>query len=206
MRKMQSTLLSNSLKTGLRNSRSGRILLFSLTLSLCFNVPLLFPGDDSQGARFYSGRENQIFISKRTEALDESRLKDTITNSGKSEISLRFRISMKQDKPGLSFPKMDEVLIRKTGFQDLITGDFVLLINGREAGSYRDWDSFYRAFSELKDFPLGFFLLPGEIPEVRCRLEVIYKKFVAPLNLLYLLPGKFISRGQWETIPWETNE
>ena len=206
MRKMLSMLLSNSLKTGLRNNLFDQIRFLSPLIFLCFNALLLFSQDGSRASLYFTNYENQILITLHTDFLDEPRLKETILKSGKSEISLRFRIRMTQGEQGLSLPRIEEIHIRKTGFRDLITGDFVLLINGREAGSFRDWSSFYREFSELNAFPAGQPHLAGEVPEVQYRMEVIYRKFVAPLNLLYLLPGKYISRGMWETIPWERNE
>jgi len=90
-----------------------------------------------------------------------------------------------------------EFHIRKTGYRDIITGDFVLKINGRETGTYRDWETFYWSFSVIHNFPVGKSLASGGSPNIRYRVEVVYKKFVAPLNLLYLVPGKYITRGRW---------
>ena len=59
---------------------------------------------------------------------------------------------------------------------------------------------FEKEISRLADFPLGVSSLAGETPEIRYRVEIVYKKFVAPLNLLYLIPGRYISRSRWFSI------
>ncbi|OQY32712.1 MAG: hypothetical protein B6241_10290 [Spirochaetaceae bacterium 4572_59] len=116
-------------------------------------------------------------------------MKGNILKGGKSEISVKFRYHMLHET--------HEFHIRKTGYRDIITGDFVLKINGRETGTYRDWETFYWSFSVIHNFPVGKSLASGGSPNIRYRVEVVYKKFVAPLNLLYLVPGKYITRGRW---------
>lgn len=153
---------------------------------------------ETPGASGFSVRsDGEVVVGVYPEELNESRLKGNILNGGKSEISVKFRFRTVQETLDVSIPETQELHIRKTGFRDIITGDFVLMINGREAGTFRDWESFYRNFSIIRDFQMGKTLASGESLEIRYRIEIVYKKFVAPLNLLYLIPGKFITRGKW---------
>ena len=199
MRKTRSMRSLSCLKTGLRKNRSS--FLFSLVL---FYVVLIgsaaFSSEISDRSGYSFNHENQLFVSIIPGALDETRLKGTIGNGGKSEVSLKFRIRIFQDEDDMSLPQVNEVYITKTGFQDIITGDYILLINGREAGTYGEWEAFFRNFSQMNDFPLGVSVSPGDSTEVRCRMEVVYKKFVTPLNLLYLIPRRYITRGKWQRL------
>jgi len=184
------------LKTGLRNNRLFLPVLSSLILagwSILFSEPV-------EWSEYIVNADNQLLVSVVPGNLNESRLKSNILNSGKSEIIMKFRVKIESDDKDVSLPQVNEVNIRKSGYRDIITGDYVLQVNGREAGSFREWDLFYRRFSEMEAFPLDLFLSPGESPTIRYRMEVVYKKFVTPLNLLYLIPGKYITRGRWEII------
>jgi hypothetical protein len=202
MRKMRQMLLSGCLKADLRKNNRAR--LFFLFF-LCFAGWRIFPIGPSERSGYTINSDRQLLVSIIPDSLNEFRLKSNILNGGKSEIGLRFRIKIDQNSKDVALPQVNEVRIRKTGYRDIITGDYILQINGREAGTYREWPIFYKHFSEIDALPMGIAILSGESPEIRCRMEIVYKKFVAPLNLLYLIPGKYITRGRWETIRPESH-
>jgi len=189
--------LLNYLKTGLRNRRFHTFFLFFTF----FGFFLIFGAGEnvvlSQNSYFFTDPEGQVVICLYPEDLSESRLKGNILKGGKSEISIRFRLRKGFGKYDVSLPRTQEFHIRKTGYRDIITGDFVLMVNGRETGTFRDWKTFYQNFSMINNFPIGRSLVSGESPDIRYQIEVVYKKFVAPLNLLYLIPGKYITKGRW---------
>ena len=143
--------------------------------------------------------EGQFTITIIAENLNESRLKGTIERDGRVEIIYTVRTRSVSGNQALPLPRTREIQLRKTGFRDLITGDLVLMVNGRETASFRSWDRFFRDFSFLEAFPLEITRRDAVLSDVQYRVEVVYKKFVAPLNLLYLIPGKYISRGKWIT-------
>jgi len=155
------------------------------------------------GAAVYNlNDDGQPILNLILSGVDEPRIRATVEDGGKSEILLTFRINIDSAGPGIELARSTELRLRRTGFRDIITGDYVLLLNGREAGIYRTWDDFYRGFICLCDYPLGDPLQPGDFAAVRYRMEVVYRKLVAPINLLYfLLPGKFVQRGGWTEIP-----
>lgn len=185
------------LKTGLRNRYSHSV--FYLISLLCFFLAsgVVYSVDTSDKSFFFINSEKRVILNLYPEDLNESRLKENILKGGKSEITVNFRFRTVHETLDVSLPETHEFQIRKTGYRDIITRDFVLKVNGREFGTYRNWDAFYRSFSVIHDFPVGKSLAIGESPNIRYKIEVVYKKFVAPLNLLYLIPGKYITRGRW---------
>ena len=92
---------------------------------------------------------------------------------------------------------------RKTGFRDKITGDYILLLNGREVDVFRDWDRFFDVFSGILVYPSGILVSEDSNPIIKVREKIIYKKLVPPFSILYLVPGKYIRQGFWKPVPLE---
>lgn len=189
--------LSNCLKTGLRS----RARLFCSILLLFCRLSGGFAAEGPPPPFYTLDDDLRLLVSLAPPSLEEDRLRRTILRGGgRAEIIFRFRIKSRLKRRTL-LPRVKEIELRKTGFRDAITGDLVLQDNGREAGTYRSWEAFYRDFSRLEEYPLRAGLLPGDRPEVHYRFEIVYKKLVAPLNLLYLIPGRFITRSVWLPLP-----
>ncbi len=196
MLRMRLMLLSIFLKKDLRSNL--RLFLRAGFAVLLFHSPLF---SNQPVSAFYTlDSENNISVSVSAINLDSTRLENSVRSGAKVEVIYTFRARMVSDGLNLKTPRTREIQVRSTGFRDIITDDYVLLFNGQEKGSFRTWEPFEKEISHLFDFPLGVMTLPGETPEIRYRVEVVYKKFVAPLNLLYLLPGKYISRSSWFVI------
>jgi hypothetical protein len=79
-----------------------------------------------------------------------------------------------------------EIYIRKTGYRDLITGDYILMLNGREIGVYQNWDLFFEGFSAPFNYPAIPKIQEEDDLLIKFRQRIIYKKLVPPFNLLYL--------------------
>ena len=186
---------SSCLKTDLRSSCSCTGLVFSFFM--LFFVFHAYSDDTGDYSSSYVDQHGQIFVTIYPSSLNESLLRNNITQGNKSEINLKFRMKVRHMNRNFELPQTREINITKTGYQDLITRDFILLINGREAGVYREWNDFYRSFSNMEKTPLDK-LTPGDVSvEIHYRMEVVYKKFIAPLNILYLIPGRYIKRFEW---------
>ncbi len=199
MRKTRLTLLLSCLNRDLRN----RSVSFSHLpgFLLWFLIPGVLLAQTPETGFFSIGSNNSIAVSVAVPQLDARRLKASVMDGGKVEILYTFRARMVADNTNPQVLRTKEILLRSTGFRDIITDDFILLMNGSERGTYRSWEPFEQALTHLVDFPLEVSGLEGEVPDIRYRVEVVYKKFVAPLNLLYLIPGRYISRSGWMKIP-----
>ena len=199
MRKVRLTLLLSCLNRDLRNRYASYSCLSGILL--WFLIPQVLSAQVSE-AGFYSIKsDNSIVVSVAAPQLDAKRLKSSVMDGGKVEILFTFRARMVTDNSDTQVLRTKEILLRSTGFRDLITDDFILLMNGSERGTYRSWEPFENALSRLEKYPLEISALDDDIPDLRYRVEVVYKKFVAPLNLLYLIPGRYISRSRWMRIP-----
>ena len=183
------------MKTDLRSSCSCTGL--AISLFLLFSVIHAYSDDTGDNSSSFIDQNGQIFVTIYPSSLNESLLRNNITQGNKSEINLKFRIKIRHIDRNLELPQTREININKTGYQDLITRDFILLINGREAGVYREWNNFYRSFSTMDNTPLDKVVHGDVSVEIQYRMEVVYKKFIAPLNILYLIPGRYIKRFKW---------
>ncbi len=164
---------------------------------LFFFVIHAYSDDAGDYSSSFVDQNGQLFVTIQHSSLNESLLRSNITQGNKSEINLKFRIKVRHFDRNLELPQTREINITKTGYQDLITRDFILLLNGREAGVYREWSNFYRSFSTMENAPLDK-LVSGDVSvEIHYRMEVVYKKFIAPLNILYLIPGRYVKRFEW---------
>jgi len=143
--------------------------------------------------------DRTLILMSRPDSIPESYIRNNLEKGYKSEIYTSFRIQMSGNPLSISGEHL-EIHIRKTGFLDLITGDYILLVNDREAGVYRNWSDFFRAFSAVLIYPSGIFVEDGFSPKIRVRVRVIYKKLVPPFSILYLLPGKYVNAGRWRDV------
>lgn len=184
-----------SLKAGLKRIRSGIII---RGIFLVLTTSALFPAD-SYTDRFAITDDGLLVLISRPERVPEELIQTYLESGYKSEIYTSFRVQMSGSSLSIGGEHL-EIHIRKTGFRDQITGDYILLLNDREIGVYRSWDDFFRAFSSLLVYPSGLPVKEGFTPSVKVRVRVIYKKLVTPFSLLYLLPGKYIDAGRWKEI------
>ena len=147
---------------------------------------------------YEKGADGTLILQISPSAVPEQVIRQNIEDGHRSEYFFTLRI---QNKSG-GFLSMGgehrELKIRRTGFRDLITGDYILLQNDREIAVIRDWSTFFRHFSAPFSFGTG--IQWDALTLVRLRESIIYKKLVPPFNILYLLPGRFIKQGHWEDL------
>jgi hypothetical protein len=184
------------LKAGLKRNDPGygiRILLV-----LIISASPLF-GLNTPIASYSTGEDGSLVLYFHPDPIPEALIRSNINNGHQSEIFASFRIQMSGSPYSIGGEHL-EIHIRKTGFRDKITGDYILLLNGRESAVYRDWDLFFKAFSGILIYPSGIHIPKDSDPILKVREKIIYKKLVPPFSILYLLPGKFIRQGSWEPV------
>ena len=182
------------LKAGLKRINPG---IFIRGILLVLLTSSLYSADKND--RFVIDSDGSLILVSRPENIPEEKIRGYIENGYKSEIYTSFRIQMNGGPLSIRGEHL-EIHIRKTGFRDQITGDYILLLNEREIGVYRSWDDYFRAFLDVLVYPSGISVEEGSFPAVKVRIRVIYKKLVTPFSILYLLPGKYIDSGRWKEI------
>jgi hypothetical protein len=187
------------LKAGLKRieSVSGVFIVLILALSA---VPV--SGKDSFSASYSIGDEGRLLFYYHPESIPEQLIRNNINNGHQAEIYIKFRIQQRGSSLFMGADNL-EIHVRKTGFRDQITGDYILLLDGREVNVYRDWERFFSDFSGLLTYSSGPILSKDSIPLIKAREKIIYKKLVPPFSILYLLPGKYVRQGSWNTVPLE---
>jgi len=149
--------------------------------------------------RYVIDGDRSLILVSRPESIPEKVIRSNVESGYKSEIYTSFRIQMSGSPLSIGGEHL-EIHIRKTGFRDRITGDYILLLNDHEIGVFRNWDDFFRAFSSDLVYPSGILVEKNLLPTVKVRVRVIYKKLVSPFSILYLLPGKFVDTGRWQDV------
>ena len=183
---------SLSLKTGLRKTEALFLLVFFL-LSGSLRAA------DALRSYYEKDTDGTLLLQIHPSSVPESTIRNSIEEGHRSELFFKLRIQVSSGSFFSLRGEHREIQIRKTGFRDLITGDYVLLQNDREIAVFRDWSSFYRLFAA--PFPYRTNILWNDNTRVRIRETLIYKKLVPPFNILYLLPEKFIRHESWVEIP-----
>lgn len=181
------------LKAGLR-----RISLNSLLWILFLFSAFLLTAEENHRAFYSKGDDGTLVLSFLPDSIPEKLILKNIEEGHKSEIFISYRIQMRDSRLGSDHL---EIHIRRTGFRDKITGDYILLLNGQEVAVFREWNRFYQAFSASLVYPSGILLSLDQESSIRIRERIIYKKLVPPFSILYLIPGKFIRQFPWKTVP-----
>lgn len=182
---------SLSLKTVLRKIEAlSYILFFLLTVS----------PRAAEAARSYyeEGEDGILQLQIQPSFVSESLIRHNIEEGHRSELFFTLRIRISRGGFFSMGGEYREIKIRRTGFRDRITGDYILLMNDREIAVFRDWASFFRLFAA--PFSYGTGIEWDASTSVRMREALIYKKLVPPFNILYLLPGRYIRQGPWEDL------
>ncbi len=182
---------SHSLKTALRKTEP-----FCLVFLFLLTAPLW--AADSARSFYEEGADGTLLLQLRPSAIPEKLIRHHIEEGHSSELFFTLRIQVRRGGPFSLGGEHREIKIRRTGFRDRITGDYILMQNSREVAVFRDWSSFFRLFSA--PFAYSTSVLWDEDTRVRLREALIYKKLVPPFNILYLLPGRFIRQNSWEDI------
>lgn len=184
------------LKAGSKKSNSTwkRILCSLLFLNIIF--PMF--GDESGKCEYSVSEDGTLVLSFSPAAIPEKKIKNNIEQGHKSEIFITYRIQQNTGSFILMGAESQELNIRRTGFRDQITGDYVLMLNGRERAVYRDWSRFFRDFSSPLLYPSRIDFIENRKTIVKVRSRIIYKKLVPPFSILYLIPGKFMHRHPWQ--------
>ena len=183
------------LKAGLKRI-DPRGIISCVFLFLCLTA---LPSAERNPNRYAIAEDGTLILMSQPGAVPEKIIRSNVDKGYKSEIYTSFRIQMSGGPLSISGEHL-EIHIRKTGFQDQITGDYILLLNDREIGVFRKWNDFFRAFSAELIYPSGVFVDDGIFPTVKVRVRVIYKKLVPPFSILYLIPGKYVNAGRWRDV------
>lgn len=173
-----------------------------LPIALCclFYMIIVMPlsGDEPVRCLYSRSDEGTIVLTFYPDSIPEEKIKKSVEQGHKSELYLTCRIQQTSGALHFFGGNYQEVNIRRTGFRDQITGDYVLLLNDREVAVFREWSQFFREFSSPLIYPSRVVMNRDLNIQVRVLFRVISKKLVPPFSILYLLPGKFMHKHPWQ--------
>lgn len=189
------------LKTGSKRSSSDcRIILCCL---IFFSAVIPLSGNELGSCVYSASEEGTLVLTFTPESIPEIKIQNNIEQGHKSEISITYRIQKNTGSYLLMGGEHQEINIRRTGFRDQITGDYVLMLNEREIAVYRDWSLFIKNFLSPIVYPSRIILNVNQNILVKVRSRVIYKKLVPPFSIMYLIPGKFMHSHPWQNAKTE---
>ncbi|MDC7233380.1 MAG: hypothetical protein PQJ58_09105 [Spirochaetales bacterium] len=179
-------------------SKRNRLLQFPAAALFLF-IPLLLPAESRGEGRYSFSEKGNLVLSYSPRSVSEQKIRQNISQGHKSEIYISYRIQQNSGRLEMGGVH-HEINIRRTGFQDLITGDYVLMLDGRESAVFQDWDSFYGAFTSTVVYPSRLVPDSRDTLQVKIKSRIIYKKLVPPFSMLYLIPGKFMHSEVWQVV------
>ncbi len=178
-----------SLKAVLKRTELSTFFLFLSFPFFCFAA-------SGEGCGFFRESETgSLLVGMNPVLSGEERIRFCIQGGHCCELHVSFRIRPSSASGILLGREYREIRVCRRAFLDPVSGDYVIQMNGRDSGSYRDWSCFYENFSSLLVFSVDMPFEKGML--VRAKERLIYKKLFPPFNILYLIPGKYVFQTSW---------